>query len=191
MAKVKLGISKLLLVGLLASTGTVLATSRAVAQDVRAVDVTATATVPVSCGFVTSATTNFVLVVNQSNRTFTTAADDGAARVNCNATGATLTVMSLTESYSAQGGNVDGEFTAEDGDLGLAGTVTVTQADGTTDTITLTWPAGGSFSASSTETLQLGTTDIDLSLTGTFANSFTVIPAGTYSYTIGLQVTPP
>jgi len=185
MAKVELGISKLLLVGLLASIGPVLTTSRAVAQDTRAVDVTATATVPVNCGFVTSATTNFTLVVNQSDQTFTTATDaDGAARVDCNDTGATLTVATLTE------GNDNPEKVA-DGDLGLTGTVTVTQVDGTTDEINLTWPASGSFSASTTETLQLGTTNIDLDLTGTFANSFTVIPEGTYTYTIGLTVAAP
>jgi len=185
--KVKLrGTSKLLLTALVASIGPMLTTSRAAAQDIRMITVESSGTVPVTCGFDTSATTNIVLGVNHRNQTLSdtsTGGTTGAAEINCNQAGATLRVATLTE------GSNPG--TVADGDLGLAGTVTVTQADSTTDTITLTWPASGSFSASGTETLQMGNTEIALSLTGTFGSGFVLIPSGDYTYTIGLTVAPP
>lgn len=73
------------------------------------------------------------------------------------------------------------------GELSLSRTATLR-----TDTINLNVPASGTFTPSSPVTLEMGQRPIDFHLTATFADSFfTLVPAGTYTYTIGLTISAP
>jgi len=187
MAKVEFkGASKLLLAALLVSMPSV-AVHRAVAQVTGAASVTASATVPVTCGFDTSQTDNIGLVLDRGNSTLSSTnrgangnTGRGAAVVVCNRTGANLAITSISGTIPS---------TAQtrvnlSADLGFTGA--------TTETLNVSVAAPmQSFSGSSDSvTLGMGTTNIalDFEVDLTPGNFGATPPTGTYTYMIGLTI---
>ncbi len=156
----KLIASSLLLVGIVG-----------VAPKAMADDFIFNGTVPTTCAFATTPTTT--LTVNQAARTFSGTA--ATATVNCNKSTATLQITSVTEGGSNPA--------TADQDTDIVATANLTGV--TTASLT----ANRGVTGSTTQTLGLGATSVDLSLNADLSNN-TVLPAGSYAYTVTMTITP-
>jgi len=184
MVQVKFAKSKLLLTTLVISIGSIIAASRALTQGLTTT-VTALGTSPATTRFA-NPSADRALTLTPQGSTLSTPNSPRAvpgATIFTNQANHNFSITNITE------GN-DNPVKIADGDVSIA--VTATLGIATTGTASAMREEDNMLTASSQVPLSLGFTSVTLALSADFSpGGFTSVPAGSYTYTVALTLTPP